>query len=439
MTDAPPEEERRPEDRDRESRRRGGFFGIVAIASALLSGIVGEKLAQTLDSGGWLELAGYTMTAACAVICGIYYIPPALRERRRRRQQITAVAEATGLHLAAEEAERSMVALGSGAGGMAAAEWFSTNESGLRELLQNEKPRVDTADDLARICDALEVWYLRRYDAEALLELSDFLTAVADGCGRRDLAELAAARAATAFRLMGDVETATTRLGISDSVATHSRTAAALTTRRQVERALLHLARAERSPAGNDREEAVLNARDRLEDARLSRPGPDLAAEVAIQINLAVVHLYQQDAEGALDQLRPAVARATAAGDVSGQAHASELMGVAAWMQGSRYEARRWWQHAEHLYAEIDEIEGLARCLQHLGSAEVVAGSRERGRELLEQSAVLRGSESELLTQYLEAAREPTQPPEVTEEASHQTAVSWIRRLLARLRNHFRH
>ena len=27
-----------------------------------------------------------------------------------------------------------------------------------------EKARDDTADDLARICDALEVWYLRRCD-----------------------------------------------------------------------------------------------------------------------------------------------------------------------------------------------------------------------------------------------------------------------------------
>ena len=48
--------------------------------------------------------------------------------------------------------------------------------------------------------------------------------------------------------------------------------------------------------------------------------------------------------------------------------------GVAAWMQRSPHEAKGWWEHAEHLYAEIDEREGRARCLQHLGSAEVVAG-----------------------------------------------------------------
>jgi tetratricopeptide (TPR) repeat protein len=238
--------------------------------------------------------------------------------------------------------------------------------------------------------------------------------------------------------LIGDLEAASTRLGISDNVAParrgHSRTAAALTTRRQVERALLHLARADAAPAGNDREEAVLNARDRLDDARLSRPGPDLAGEVAIQINLAIVHLYQQDAEGALDQLRPAAARATAAGDVSGQAHALELTGVAAWMQRSPHEARRWWQHAEHLYAEIDEREGRARCLQHLGSAEVVAGRLSKARELLEQSALLRGDPDDhpTLAKYLEAARETGEVPVVTEEGPRQAAVGWVRRLIER-------
>src|SRR4051812_1769499 len=219
-----------------------------------------------------------------------------------------------------------MIALGSHAGGMAAAEWYALNEEWLRELLMAEKPHVDTIDDFARICDALEAWYVRRADPDALLQLSDRLSAAAEVCGRRDLAELAAARAATAYRMLGDLDTASTRLGISDNIATHTRTAAAMTTRRQVERALLSLARADRRPAGNDRHEAVLNARERLDEARLKRPGPALAADFPMADNLSFVHLSQQDAEGALAHLRPAVARATAAGDLSGQAHALELM-----------------------------------------------------------------------------------------------------------------
>ena len=427
-------EEEKP--REKQDRRRGDFFGISALASALLSGLAGDKLSQSLDSGGWVSVAGFSLTILFALIWAIYNAPVALRKVRQWRA--AAPAEDSELHTAAEEAEQWLVSLGSDAGGMAAAEWFELNEPRLRELLLAEKPQDETADDVARICDALEAWYVRKRAPGDLLTMSEFLAAVADGCGRRDLAELAAARAATAYRLIGDLEAASTRLGISDNVAParrgHSRTAAALTTRRQVERALLHLARADAAPAGNDREEAVLNARDRLDDARLSRPGPDLAGEVAIQINLAIVHLYQQDAEGALDQLRPAAARATAAGDVSGQAHALELTGVAAWMQRSPHEARRWWQHAEHLYAEIDEREGRARCLQHLGSAEVVAGRLSKARELLEQSALLRGDPDDhsTLAKYLEAARETGEVPVVTEEGPRQAAVGWVRRLIER-------
>jgi hypothetical protein len=427
-------EEEKP--REKQDRRRGDFFGISALASALLSGLAGDKLSQSLDSGGWVSVAGFSLTILFALIWAIYNAPVALRKVRQWRA--AAPAEDSELHTAAEEAEQWLVSLGSDAGGMAAAEWFELNEPRLRELLLAEKPQDETADDVARICDALEAWYIRKRAPAELLTMSEFLAAVADGCGRRDLAELAAARAATAYRLIGDLEAASTRLGISDNVAParrgHSRTAAALTTRRQVERALLHLARADAAPAGNDREEAVLNARDRLDDARLSRPGPDLAGEVAIQINLAIVHLYQQDAEGALDQLRPAAARATAAGDVSGQAHALELTGVAAWMQRSPHEARRWWQHAEHLYAEIDEREGRARCLQHLGSAEVVAGRLSNARELLEQSALLRGDPDDhpTLAKYLEAARETGEVPVVTEEGPRQAAVGWVRRLIER-------
>jgi hypothetical protein len=429
-------EEEKP--REKQDRRRGDFFGISALASALLSGLAGDKLSQSLDSGGWVSVAGFSLTILFALIWAIYNAPVALRKVRQWRA--AAPAEDSELHTAAEEAEQWLVSLGSDAGGMAAAEWFELNEPRLRELLLAEKPQDETADDVARICDALEAWYVRKRAPGELLTMSEFLAAVADGCGRRDLAELAAARAATAYRLIGDLEAASTRLGISDNVAParrgHSRTAAALTTRRQVERALLHLARADAAPAGNDREEAVLNARDRLDDARLSRPGPDLAGEVAIQINLAIVHLYQQDAEGALDQLRPAAARATAAGDVSGQAHALELTGVAAWMQRSPHEARRWWQHAEHLYAEIDEREGRARCLQHLGSAEVAAGRLSTARELLEQSALLRGDPDDhpTLAKYLEAARETGEVPMVTEEGPRQAAVGWLRRLIERWR-----
>ena len=418
---------------EKRTRRRGDFFGISALASALLSGLAGDKLSQSLDSGGWISVVGFSLTIGFALIWAIYNAPVGLR--RYRAWRAAAPRQATEVHAAAEEAEQWLVSLGSDAGGMAAAEWFEQNEPMLRELLLAEKPQEEAADDIARISDALDAWYVRKRAAGELLTMSEHLAAFADGCGRRDLAELAAARAATAYRLMGDLESASTRLGISNNIAPHSRTAAALTTRRHVERALLQLARAESAPAGNDRDDAVLNARDRLDDARLSRPGPDLAGDVAIQINLAIVHLHQQDPEAALDQLRPAAARAGAGGDVSGKAHAHELIGVAAWMQQNPREARQWWEHAEHLYAEIDEREGRARCLQHLGSAAVLTGDLHKARTYLEQSALLRGGAGNhpLLTHYLTAAQ-ADEVSAVPEEPDPHPATSWFRRLIARLR-----
>ncbi|MEU4608413.1 hypothetical protein AB0F43_35965 [Kribbella sp. NPDC023972] len=433
-----PAPERTPKVEAQENRRRGGFFSRSALASGLLTGLLGERLSESLNSGGWIRVVGFAVAIGCALIWAYYDVPLALRAYRRWRRGGAVAVPVPKLHAAAEEAESWMVSLRSGANGMAAAEWFSLNETRLRELLHTEKPREDTAEDLARICDALEVWYLRRCEPGELLELSEFLTAVADASGRRDLAELASARAATAYRLMGDLQSASERLGNSDDRAAHGRTAAALTTRRQVDRALLNLQWADHAPAGDDRDEAVLNARDRLDDARRSRPGPDLAAEVAISINLAIVHLYQQDPETALDHLQTAAARATAAGDISGHAHALELHGVAAWMQRSPREAERWWKHAEQLYAAIDEREGRARCLQHLGSAAVVAGDLAEARKLLEQSALLRQSESELLTRYLEAARETGPAPEVEPDPVPRFTGGWVRRRLAQLRDHFR-
>jgi tetratricopeptide (TPR) repeat protein len=421
------EEAKAPERQESPYQTRGFRFVIGTVASALLTGLASEMLNQSLDSGGWVQWIGLGVTVLLGAITIIQY-GPAIRRSWQHNGDST-----PELHATAEEAEQWMIALGSHAGGMAAAEWYALHEEWLRELLMVEKPHVDTIDDFARICDALEPWYVRRADPDALLQLSDLLGAAAEVCGRRDLAELAAARAATAYRMLGDLDTASTRLGISDNIATHNRTAAAMTTRRQVERALLSLARADRSPAGNDRDEAVLNARDRLDEARLKRPGPDLAADVAIAVNLAVVHLYQQDAEGALDQLRPALARATAAGDLSGQAHALELMGVAAWMQRNRHEAVSRWDHAAHLYAEIDEREGHARCLQHLGSAEVVAGRLSEALELLEQSALLRRTESEILVKYLDAARQTSGLPVVADDVPHRTA-GWLQRLVRSLK-----
>ncbi|HZX05257.1 hypothetical protein, partial [Kribbella sp.] len=414
------------EEQEEPSRTQVVLLTVGAVASPLLTDLTSQLLGQSFSQGGVVPWVGGSVTLLLVVAIVVRLRARAKRVRRRRQLGTS------DLHTSAEEAEQWMVALGSNAGGMAAAEWFALNESRLRQLLATEKPNSNAIDDFARICDALEAWYVRHPDPDALLQLSDLLSAAAEAVGRRSLSELAAARAATAYRMLGDLDAANARLSVSDSIGANGRTAFALKMRCQVERALVNLAAADRAPAGNDRDEAVLNARDRLDEARLYRPGPDLAADVAISINLAVVHLYQQDSEGALAHLRPAHARATAAGDVSAEAHTIELIGVTAWMQRNRHEAVGRWEHAAHLYAEIDEREGHARCLQHLGSAEVAAGNLEAALLLLEQSQLLRTSESEILTKYLDAARRTSDLPVVVDDPPHRKAGTWLKRAFRR-------
>lgn len=107
---------------------------------------------------------------------------------------------------------------------------------------------------------------------------------------------------------------------------------------------------------------------------------------------------------------------------------------MAAWMRRNQHEAGSRWEHAAHLYAEIDEREGHARCLQHLGSAAVIADELDTALELLERSATLRTSDSEILTKYLDAARRTSELPVVADDPPRRTAVNGLMRLLRTVR-----
>jgi ATP/maltotriose-dependent transcriptional regulator MalT len=101
-------------------------------------------------------------------------------------------------------------------------------------------------------------------------------------------------------------------------------------------------------------------------------------------------------------------------------------------MQRNKHEAVSRWEHAAHLYAEIDEREGHARCLQHLGSAEVSEGNLDAALELLEQSKLLRTSDSEILTEYLDAARRTSELPVVAADPPYLKAGTWLKRTFRR-------
>jgi tetratricopeptide (TPR) repeat protein len=423
-------------------RQRSILLRIYGAASVVLSAVIYESLSSVVTGGRGIvriiSIGVLVLVALAWVVTGLALTLPGWRARLPRG----AATGPTELAAAAEQAEHWLVALGSDSGGMAAAEWFEREEPALRRLVAEHAADPGAADELAHICDALDAWYIRERRAGDLLDLAGWLGTLAEHARRRDLKELAAARAATAHRLAGDLDTASRELGRSADLAARGGAAPALKARRQVERALANLARADRCEPGGDLDEHLANARDRLEDAAATLPRADVAGDTAIQLDQSIVALYRQDGELARDRLSLVVAQAQAAKDVSTEAHAQELLGVAAWMLEHPHEAAARWQSAERLYADIEEREGQARCLQHLGSAAHVSAvvSRQVRRDdesdqepalrLLERSARLRGGSHghEVLEYYLKAADGDAAPGDGT-DADVPPAAGLLRRL----------
>jgi tetratricopeptide (TPR) repeat protein len=369
-----------------------------AVALGVVTQFGSDRLWSTIHRGGVLALVGFLVTTLLGVLAlaSLWASRPRPPARRTDRQ----------LAALAEQAEDRLIALGSHAGGMAATEWFRANEKALHAAVQGQGRPVsaDSVDDLARICDALDAWYVRERRGAALLALAERQATLAAQTGRHDLAEIAAARAATAYRLRGDPDAANSWLGTSEGVAPRGRTAAALQVRRQVEWALLRLARADRRE-GDDRTDEVATARDRLDEAASLLPRADVDADLAVRIDLGLVCLYRGEADPALEHLLLAAARAHQVRNAGLQAHATELAGVAAWMQGNRPQAEAWWNEAMRLYADIEDREGRGRCLQHLGSAAQARGDAVTAVRLLEESIGLRDGAGQLAARYLAAAR----------------------------------
>ena len=391
---------------------RPSHTAVGAVSGAILVSLIAELLAQRATSLLGVGLA--VLTAA------LYWLLPRSVKARRIRRAFTDPTPPADDHpdddvlgRMAAQAGHLLETMGTEGGGMIAAEWFERNESILRAILDTTDPTPDRIDNLALIGDAMEAWYVRQRDGAALLDLSERLTTIGEHTDRPDLRRLAAIRAATAHRLLGDLDAAVARLATAPSIASRDRVAAALRTRYRLERGLVHLTRADRCEPGADRDDAIEDARISFDEAGLTVPRADLAADIAIHVNLAVTYLYQNDPEVALDHLRLASARAAAARDASANAHVLELKGVAAWLQGHHEEATGWWWQAEQHHADIDERVGRARCLQHLGAAALADGDATTALALLERSALLRGdtTEREVLDHYLAEARATLRPP----------------------------
>lgn len=392
-----------------ERRRRGFLFVVAALATLILPNMLADLLRDSLQASGIVRVIGVLVTVllvAGLVIDNRRWVGGRLQLLLGRRPGTAVQAEPPRVRTLADQAEERLAELGTQAGGMASAEWFRANEAELVGFVTadwpNEELTPDRVDDLARIADALDQWYVVERRGGALVRLGRSLEQIADRVDRYDLQELALVRVATGYRLAGEPDKAWEALGHSDGIATRGPTSAAVRTRRQIEWALLHVERAGPGLPADEAEDALHNAHDRLDDASVSIPRADVGAEVALRIDFGVIALHRGDPALARHHLRSAASRADQARDTSAHAHAVELMGVAAWLEGKAAEAVEWWRQADRMYVEVDETAGRARCLAHLGTtaladpaaAEALGGQPVAKRCLELSRALLRGTAS---------------------------------------------
>jgi tetratricopeptide (TPR) repeat protein len=336
-------------------------IGVGGFLTALIAELLGNML-----TGGNRGLIFLVLLIATLVAVVVVH----RRRRRSERSRPGAAGRPDELGAVAEQAAQWLELLRREDSAATAAGWFAELEARLRALLLDDaKLGAQRADDLAGICDALDAWYVRQRRGEALLEVAERLATVGDVAGRDDLRRVAAARAATAYRLLGAPKAAEERLDWL-----RGQPGPAVQARGWLERGLLRLAAADLCDAGDDRYHAIAEARDCFTEAARALPRADFAADVAVHINHAVTWLYGGDPMQAREHLRRAEVLAGVAHDASANAQVFELYGVVAWLRGYSKEAIGRWQQAERLYADLDEQVGQARCRRNLATVRAVTG-----------------------------------------------------------------
>lgn len=261
----------------------------------------------------------------------------------------------------AGRAARWAVALESVRFAAGARRWFETEEPALRQMIAacaalSAAVPTAAAPDLARIGDALDVWYARIGIAE-------------DGSGLA--ADLCAVPSLRSLVLHRDL--AMMRAGLLDARPAGyrpRRLSNSLTARWEHRAALAQLHRPSRDPEAAARLEAVER---QLESAWWLLPREDVAGQVCALINLVIVQLRQGRLDAAGDRLELAASLTRGGRDPGGRAHTHEILGVLWWIRGEPPRALRYWQLALTAYRTLADDLGIGRCLQHLGSAVVVA------------------------------------------------------------------
>jgi tetratricopeptide (TPR) repeat protein len=238
--------------------------------------------------------------------------------------------------------------------------WFGTADAALKQLTREAEP----ADEIVAVADALEVWYAqegRTPEREAVARrLVELETEPASSVGHLRLAAIA--------RTQGSPDTAARHL---NQATTHMRPRGL--PQWHTEAALQSL----------DRDDLAA-ARANIQACVALRPPGDVRGRIGDEINLGVIATGEVDAYGVepsepseLEQHRAerlerahrhliqALDLAEDIGEISGQAHAREMIGAVLARQQKTQAALREWQAAGELWARIGDEAGRLRCERH--------------------------------------------------------------------------
>jgi hypothetical protein len=296
-----------------------------------------------------------------------YRLLPSVRDNVRDWQppedgDRTAAALPAVLQHYATQCRRWRAALHTAAAASTAAHWFRTEETVLRSLVTSTQ-NDSLSEPLVVIADALDLWYSRQQFATPARLVADTMATVLTVQTHPEHHALAELRGKAARRHLEDEVTATDPPSLPRSRLRH-----AILARHRHENGLRSLTHA-LSARGADRTRSLNDAARHLRDAWLALPRADTSGEIAVAINLAVVHLHQGRFDQANDRLALAADLARRRGDASGEAHVREMQGIAAWAGGRRYRAVERWGSAIEQYRTLEEQHGESRCLQHLATA----------------------------------------------------------------------
>jgi hypothetical protein len=247
-----------------------------------------------------------------------------------------------------------------------AREWFDANDAVLKRLTREPWP----AAEIVAIADALEVWYAQEGRAADRQEVASALVKL----GVEPAASVGYLRLAAMARTRGDKDAAARNL---DKASALDRTRGMPQWRTE--------AALQRLDAGD-----LLAARVNIEACLDVRPLSDARGRIGDEINLGVIATRESAAgpdaiephapagpetrraaaeaqraaglERAYHHFVLALDLAEAIGDISGQAHAREMIGGVLARQQKTQAALREWEAAGELWAQIGDEAGRRRC-----------------------------------------------------------------------------